>query len=63
MQDIIDRHFASHTILSVMHRLDHVRKYDRVALLEAGRVIEFDDPAVLLSRPSRFSALYASREG
>lgn len=63
VQDIIDRHFASHTILSVMHRLDHVRKYDTVVLLEAGEVIESGNPAVLLAQPSRFAALYASREG
>lgn len=62
VQDIIDRHFASHTILSVMHRLDHVRKYDRVALLEAGEVVEFDDPAVLLAQPSKFAALHASMD-
>jgi ATP-binding cassette subfamily C (CFTR/MRP) protein 1 len=60
MQDIIDHHFASLTVLSVMHRLEHVRRYDKIALLEAGGVVEFDDPAVLLARPSNFAALYAS---
>jgi ATP-binding cassette subfamily C (CFTR/MRP) protein 1 len=62
VQGIIERHFASHTVLSVMHRLEHVRKYDKIVLLEAGEVVEFDDPVVLLARPSRFAALYASRE-
>jgi ATP-binding cassette subfamily C (CFTR/MRP) protein 1 len=45
-----------------MHRLDHVHSYDKVALLEAGEVIEFGNPAVLLARPSRFAELYASRK-
>jgi len=45
-----------------MHRLEHVRSYDKVLLLDAGEVIEFDDPAVLLARPSRFAAFQASRE-
>ena len=63
MQDIIDRQFASYTILSVMHRLDHVCKYDKVALMEAGEVVEFGDPKVLLAQTSRFAALYASRKG
>jgi ATP-binding cassette subfamily C (CFTR/MRP) protein 1 len=58
----MDRHFHSHTILSVMHRLDHVHSYDKVALLEAGEVTEFGNPAVLLARPSRFAELYASRK-
>ena len=64
MQGIIDRHFVSHTVLSVMHRLEHVHSsYDKVAVLEAGEVIEFDSPANLLARPSsRFAALCASSD-
>jgi len=62
MQDVIDRHVASHTVLSAMHRLEHVRRYDKIVLFEAGEVVEFDDRAVLLAQPSRFAALYASRE-
>jgi ATP-binding cassette subfamily C (CFTR/MRP) protein 1 len=62
MQGIIDRHFASHTVISAMHRLEHVHKYDKVAFLEAGELVEFDDPAVLLAWPSGFAALYAPRE-
>jgi ATP-binding cassette subfamily C (CFTR/MRP) protein 1 len=62
VQGIIDRHFVSHTVLPVMHRLENVRSsYDKVAVLEAGEVIEFDTPASLLARPSsRFAALCAS---
>jgi ATP-binding cassette subfamily C (CFTR/MRP) protein 1 len=63
VQGIIDRHFASHTVLSVMHRLKHVCSYDKVVVLEAGEVVEFDNPASLLARPSsRFAALYASSD-
>jgi ABC-type multidrug transport system fused ATPase/permease subunit len=62
VQGIIDRYLCSHTILSVMHRLDHINRYDKVALFEAGEVVEFDDPAVLLAQPSRFAELYASRQ-
>jgi ATP-binding cassette subfamily C (CFTR/MRP) protein 1 len=64
VQGIIDRHFASRTVLSVMHWLEHVRSsYDKVAVLEAGEVVEFDTPASLLARPSsRFSALCASSD-
>lgn len=59
VQGIIDRHFASHTVLSVMHRLEHVRSYDKVALLNAEEPVEFDSPAILLARASsRFAALY-----
>ena len=61
MQCIIDTAFAFHTVLSVMHRFEHVLKYDKVALLHDGELIEFEEPKALLARNSRFAALYASR--
>ncbi|KAJ5138787.1 uncharacterized protein N7515_003635 [Penicillium bovifimosum] len=60
MQATIDSHFASHTVLAVMHRLRHIHCYDRVALLDNGVVVEFDSPAALLAKQSRFKELYES---
>ena len=58
MQNIIDTEFASHTVLAVMHRLRFVTHYDKVALLDAGTLAEFDSPKVLLAKDSAFSGLY-----
>lgn len=58
MQNIIDTEFANSTVLAVVHRLSFVTHYDKVALLDAGTLAEFDSPRVLLSRESAFSALY-----
>ncbi|KAF9450615.1 P-loop containing nucleoside triphosphate hydrolase protein [Macrolepiota fuliginosa MF-IS2] len=48
----IRQEFAESTILTIAHRLRTVIDYDRVMLLEDGRIAEFDKPSVLLSDPS-----------
>jgi len=54
----IRQEFADSTILTIAHRLRTVIDYDRVLLLENGRIVEFDKPAVLLRDPStKFYAL------
>ncbi|KAJ6024382.1 ABC transporter integral membrane type 1 [Penicillium herquei] len=60
MQEILDTEFSSHTILSVLHRLRYIQRYDRVAVLESGSLVEFDSSTALLSRDSRLAALYNS---
>lgn len=58
MQDIIDTTFKDCTVLAVMHRLTHITRYDKVALLDNGHLMEFDTPETLLSQESRFARLY-----
>ncbi|KAJ7255868.1 multidrug resistance-associated ABC transporter [Mycena haematopus] len=54
----IRREFAQSTILTIAHRLRTVIDYDRVMLLDQGRIAEFDPPGVLLRNPnSKFYAL------
>jgi ABC-type multidrug transport system fused ATPase/permease subunit len=58
MQDIIDTVFKDCTVLAVMHRLTHITRYDKVALLDDGHLVEFDAPGTLLSQESRFAKMY-----
>ena len=58
MQNIIDTEFKDHTVLAVMHRLGFVDRYDKVLMLDAGRMVEFDSPRALLERPSAFLKLF-----
>ncbi|RXW13458.1 hypothetical protein EST38_g12398 [Candolleomyces aberdarensis] len=54
----IRQEFAQSTILTIAHRLRTVIDYDRVMLLDQGRIIEFDKPSTLLSdSSSHFYAL------
>lgn len=63
MQQIIREEFARHTILAVVHKLDTVVEgFDRIAVLERGRLVEFDSPRELLARRGGvFRGLWDSR--
>lgn len=60
MQRAIRQKFARHTIIAVAHRLDTILDFDRVALMDEGRLVEFDRPYALLERESGFKKLYES---
>ncbi|KAL2826233.1 P-loop containing nucleoside triphosphate hydrolase protein [Aspergillus cavernicola] len=60
MQRIIREKFSNHTILAVAHKLDTILDYDKVVVLDAGQLIECEDPYTLLTRDSAFSKLYAN---
>ena len=60
MQDIIDTDFADCTVLAVMHHLNYITRYNQVALLDDGHLMEFGPPETLLSQESRFAGLYAA---
>ncbi|KAJ5740717.1 hypothetical protein N7493_000589 [Penicillium malachiteum] len=61
MQRVIREKFCNHTIISVAHKLDTILDYDRIVVLDAGRIVETGEPYVLLTEPkSHFSRLYAS---
>ncbi|KAH6918109.1 ATP-binding cassette transporter [Coprinopsis sp. MPI-PUGE-AT-0042] len=54
----IRKEFAGSTILTIAHRIRSVIEYDRVVVLDQGRIVEFDSPKTLLSNEnSNFHAL------
>ncbi|KAK6390405.1 hypothetical protein LTR65_005528 [Meristemomyces frigidus] len=64
MQDIIDTEFKECTVLAVMHRLEHIERYDRVLLLDDGVLVEDGEPATLMAAAhSRFSRLSKAAGG
>ncbi|KAJ5279506.1 ABC transporter [Penicillium angulare] len=60
IQDIVDTEFIDCTVISVMHRLTHVQFYNKVALLDAGSIVEFGEPGALLAEDTQFAELYRS---
>ncbi len=63
MQRVIDEEFPNRTVIAIVHRFGNIDRFDRVAVLQRGEVVECDTPKALLSRDSRFRGLYASSLG
>ncbi|XP_064120685.1 ATP-binding cassette sub-family C member 4-like [Macrobrachium nipponense] len=58
IQQTIRTKFEDCTVLTIAHRLHTIMDSDRVMVLEAGRIEEFDEPHILLKNvTSRFSTL------
>lgn len=49
IQNLIEKWKGSCTVISVIHRLDLLPSFDKVAVMKSGRIIEFGEPEKLLS--------------
>lgn len=61
MQSIIDSEFKGRTVISIMHRFNHVHCYDRVIVMKNGKLVESGTPRSLLESDSAFRELYTSQ--
>lgn len=60
IQRLIRKKFSNHTIIAVAHRLDTIMDFDKVAVLDGGKLVEFDSPYALLEVPgTAFGKLYS----
>ncbi|KAG8702705.1 hypothetical protein FRC09_004597 [Ceratobasidium sp. 395] len=50
IQNTISREFEDKTLLCIAHRLKTIIGYDRICVLDAGQIAEFDTPAALFKR-------------
>ena len=62
MQQVVDKEFRACTVLAVMHRLAHVSRYDRVVLMDTGKVLEEGATEDLLASHGRFAELYEAHD-
>ena len=55
MQQIISEHFTDCTIIAVAHRLQTIRNFDKIAVFENGKIVEYGEPdALLMDESSMF---------
>ena len=57
IQDVIRDKFKDSTVLTIAHRLSTIMDYDKVLVLNGGRVVEFDKPEVLIRNGGLFAEL------
>ena len=60
IQEVIRHKFKDSTVLTIAHRLNTIMDYDKVLVLDAGRVVEFDKPEVLIRNGGVFAELVKS---
>ncbi|KAK1938124.1 Canalicular multispecific organic anion transporter 2 [Phytophthora citrophthora] len=63
IQTTIQETFEDKTVLIIAHRINTIMHCDKIAVMDAGRVAEFDSPSTLLARPTSVFAALAKRSG
>ncbi|KAF5869257.1 putative abc transporter protein [Botrytis fragariae] len=59
MMSLLRTEFQGWTIIAIVHRLKSIQDFDRVVVLDQGRVVEFESPTALLAdEGSAFAKLY-----
>ena len=59
MQKLLRSKFASHTVIAVAHKLETILDFDKVVVMNQGRLVEYGEPYKLLEREgSWFKSLY-----
>ena len=59
IQNAVDEMFKDSTVITIAHRIQTVRKCDRIVVMENGKIVECDKPDVLINdKESKFYSLY-----
>jgi ATP-binding cassette, subfamily C (CFTR/MRP), member 1 len=62
IQDMIRYEFKNTTVITIAHRLNTIIQYDRIMVLDQGKIVEFDTPENLIKNEDSYFGLLI-REG
>jgi ATP-binding cassette, subfamily C (CFTR/MRP), member 1 len=62
MDRLIRTEFKDWTAIVVAHRLKTIADFDKVLVLQEGKMMEYDSPTALLGRDSMFKMLWDLQE-
>jgi ABC-type multidrug transport system fused ATPase/permease subunit len=62
-QKAMARAFKGRTVITIAHRLDTIIGSDRILVLDAGKVVEFDTPTALLANPDGMLRMLVNSTG
>ncbi|KAK6589533.1 ABC ATpase [Cryptosporidium xiaoi] len=60
IQETISKEFKDSTTITIAHRIKTVINYDKIMVLDSGKIIEFNSPEELLNNPNSTFKLLAS---
>jgi ATP-binding cassette, subfamily C (CFTR/MRP), member 1 len=63
IQQTIRQEFKNTTVLTIAHRIHTIMDYDKILVLDQGRVAEFDKPDVLLANTKSIFHSMTSQSG
>jgi ATP-binding cassette subfamily B protein len=58
IQEALSRLFKGRTVIAIAHRLSTLDAFDRIVVLERGRIVEDGAPRRLLQTPGVYSRMY-----
>ncbi|RIA90254.1 P-loop containing nucleoside triphosphate hydrolase protein [Glomus cerebriforme] len=63
IQETIRQEFKDSTLLCIAHRIRTVVDYDKILVLDAGRIVEFDHPYLLIQNPKSVFRAMCEKSG
>ncbi len=57
IQDALDRLMAGRTVIAIAHRLSTLQSFDRIIVMDNGRIVDDGSPATLAARPGPYRDL------
>jgi ATP-binding cassette subfamily B protein len=62
IQTALDRLMEGRTVIAIAHRLSTLRNFDRIVVMEAGRVVDDGPPDMLANRPGPYRDLLCQQQ-